>query len=686
MTATSESQLYSNILRDIVRKSKIQISDLKPSEWTERHRVLTSDVSRFPGPFSYQHTPYCREIVDRLSQYDPAIVIVIMKGAQIGMSTGFIESGIGWIISENPGPILFLTGHSELSESAMQKKIDQMIESCGIRNLIRPNVIKKKNQRTGDTSKGKEFPGGYLMAGTASNHKMLRQTSAKYGFFDDYESVKKSSSQSGDTKSLLKARFASYRDVKKECYISTPEVKQTSNIEPLFLDGDQRRFFVPCPCCGHQIVLYWEVKSNNPKFKDDKAGMTWELDDTGRIVPDSVKYKCQECGDTFDDSHKGEMLASGEWISTAEPKYPGYYSYHISSLYAPPGHDRWIDYVQQYLEANPPGGKRNEAKHQAFVNLILGETYQVSSVLPESKTIMKNSREYKIGTVPEWISTKDGNGRIVMLTCAVDLNGLETDARLDYEVVAWSENTSSYSIKHGSIGTFIPGEGKIREEDRVQRVKWTYEHKKPNSVWPELEKVLRHQYETDTGRRMKILITGVDTGHYTNHATAFIEKTNSRLVIGVKGDKEGKYRKFGIDQPLFKASREKYGLYLLDVNHIKDELAEMMELKWSPGESQPPGFMNYPMPGPDPFNPPNTLYTFKDFFSHYESEHRVDDYKNDELQGQKWEKKNSSVQNHAWDLRVYNFVLKDIWASKVLSETPMRKGSWADFVTWILKK
>jgi len=39
------------------------------------------------------------------------------------------------------------------------------------------------------------------------------------------------------------------------------------------------------------------------------------------------------------------------------------------------------------------------------------------------------------------------------------MNGTEQDARMDYEVVAWSESGATYSIKHGSIGTFIPREG-----------------------------------------------------------------------------------------------------------------------------------------------------------------------------------------------------------------------------------
>ena len=49
-------------------------------------------------------------------------------------------------------------------EEATLVSIDA-IESAGIRHLIRPNVIKPKNQKTGDTDKYKEFAGGRIYAG-----------------------------------------------------------------------------------------------------------------------------------------------------------------------------------------------------------------------------------------------------------------------------------------------------------------------------------------------------------------------------------------------------------------------------------------------------------------------------------------------------------------------------------------
>jgi phage terminase large subunit GpA-like protein len=379
-----------------------------------------------------------------------------MKGAQIGFSTGVIEGGIGWIISENPGNILFLTGHADLSEEAMNSKVDQMIDSCGLRPLIRPNVIRTRNQRTGDTSKSKEFPGGSLTAGGASNHKLLRQRSVRYGFIDDFEAAKSSSKESGSTTRMIEQRFAAYADKMKLFYISTPETKNSSNIEPVYLKGDQRKFHIPCPCCGEFIPLEWRIESEQDP--NEVAGITWQLDKKGDLIEDSVGYVCQKCGGFFDDTKKYDLNLLGEWKATAKPSMEGYYSYHISALYAPPGMFDWKHYVRQYMEAYPSEGMQKESLQQTFVNLCLGETFSPAGDAPKANDLQKNIRPYQIGVLPEKLSMKDGNGKIVLLTCACDLNGVEDDARLDYEILAWTETGSSYSIDQGSIGTFIPRE------------------------------------------------------------------------------------------------------------------------------------------------------------------------------------------------------------------------------------
>jgi len=663
----NNNTLLENQILELLDGAFFSFSDIKPSIWAEQNRIMTSDVSPFPGKFSYDKVPYLREIVDCASPFHPAKRIAVMKGAQLGFSTGVIEAAIGWIISQSPGNILFLTGHADLAEEAMNGKIDQMIDSCGLRPLIRPNVLRARNMRTGDTNKSKEFPGGSLVSGSAGNHKLLRQRSVKYGFIDDFDAAKRSSSESGSTTKMIEQRFAAYGDKMKLYYISTPEKKSVSNIEPVYLLGDQRKYMIPCPCCGEFINLEWEIDVD-----DNKAGITWSLDANGNLKDNMIGYICQKCAGFFTDSAKYEFNINGFWEPTANPSQPGYYSYHLSSLYAPVGMFDWNHYVRQYIEANPPGKDRSESLQQTFVNLCLGQTYEEQKKSPKANTLQMNIRNYDIGKIPEKLSLKDGNGKIVLITCAADLNGVEDDARLDWEIWAWSETGASYAIDQGSIGTFVPRENsKTIKEDRER---WNYYHSKHNSVWTFFDSILEQTLETDTGRRMRIMITGIDTGHYTERAYEYMDKTNN-FVIGLKGERDGKARAFGVDTRKFRPAKERNNLFILEVNQLKDELATAIELKWDSGNDiyQSYGFMNFPLPG-------SGKYLFQNYFSHYEAEHRVIETKGGEGVAARWVKKNFSVQNHFWDVRVYNMALRDIFVYNITKENGIQNGAWADYI------
>lgn len=666
---------YTEHIAEIINSGKFLLSTEKPSDWNERNRIMTSDVSPWPGKFSYDKSPYLREIVDCLAPDHPARIIAVMKGAQIGFSTGVIEAGIGWIIAQNPGNILFLTGHSELSEEAMSQKIDQMIDSCGLRVLIKPSILKKKNSRTGDTTKRKEFPGGSLVAGGAGNHKLLRQRSVRYGFIDDFDAAKSSSKESGSTTKMIEQRFAAYYDKMKLAYISTPELKQNSNIEPVYLAGDQRKFHIPCPCCGEYIPLEWSCDLDGKE--NEKAGITWQLDSNNDLISESVGYICQKCGGFFTEANKFDLNLAGEWRPTAKPSEMGYYSYHLSSLYAPAGMYDWEHYVRQYIEAHPPGEKPREHLQKTFVNLCLGQTFEATGESPKANDLQKNIRNYEINLVPEKISIADGNGKIVLLTCACDLNGKLDDARLDYEIVAWSENKSTYSITHGSIGTFIPNES--GKKNKQERERWSYEHHRANNVWKEFTEILSRVYMTDTGRKMKIFISGVDTGYCEKEAFEFIDKSNL-YCVGLKGDKENKYIPFGANIPNFTPGRSRPNLYLLQVNQIKDDLADLISLKWDDGnDEQPSGFMNFPTPA-------EGKYLFKNFFSHFESEFRDIESKDGESVAARWKKKNAIVQNHHWDVRIYNMALTDILLGNVFKELKIKSGTWKDYCDMVLGK
>ena len=151
------------------------------------------------------------------------------------------------------------------------------------------------------------------------------------------------------------------------------------------------------------------------------------------------------------------------------------------------------------------------------------------------------------------------------------------------------------------------------------------------------------------------------------------------LVCGLKGDPTNRVRKLVSDTATFKRSKEKTGLYLLESNMLKDDLADYMDLRWNNSLSQPNGFMNFPIPS-------EGKYTTKGYFIQYEGEHRIPELNVDGSEiGYKWAKKNSTSPNHFWDCRYYNMALKDIMVDIVCKENKIKQPTWAAYCDLIKK-
>lgn len=659
---------YQDTFVEILDSAVFQISTMKPSEWAEKHRWLTSDVSNIAGLYSYKNAPYIREMADFFAADHPGRKGACMKGGQLGGSTGIFQNVIGWIIAESPCPVVYLAGHEGVFSGAVAK-VDLMIDNSGLRGKIRPTAKKKRNSKSGDTDYLKEFAGGSLRM-DITNHKSIRDWTVKIGLFDDYDSMVGDSKQSGSTQALLEQRGSTYKDTMKFFWNSTPELKETSNIYKVYLQGDQRKLNIPCPCCNEFIVLHWSIKSEIP---GETAGITWKLDDSGDLLAGSVGYVCQKCGGFFNDWQKTEVLQVGVWVPTVKPAEPGFYSWHLPSLYAPVYMFGWVEYVRQYLRANPPGGVRDEKLHQTFVNLVLAEPYEKETVVVSSLQIQGNRRPYKVGVVPEALSVSDGNGRIVFLTLSADVNGKIDDARLDYEVVAWPEGGQAYAITHGSIGTFVPKEG-IPDPNRV---KMSYRHDVSNSVWPIFDKILDNVFQSDNGNQHRIGFSVIDCGYLDRYVSSYVNKVGqNRWIVMVKGTPESNYISIENRRKFFAKSQNIKNLFLVESNLVKDVVTSQMALEWDwkNGEAQTSGFMNYPEIGAD------GKFSRENYFSHFEAEEKI--FYNGKFT---WKKKHDHLQNHLFDCRCYNEVARDIFVMKILESFKMQPLDWASFVVLLRK-
>ncbi len=401
-----------------------------------------------------------------------------------------------------------------------------------------------------------------------------------------------------------------------------------------------------------------------PHKVDEKemAGLTWKLDKAGRVEFSSVGYVCQLCAAYFKDSNKYDLLLSGIWIPTKEMDEIHHYGFEINGLYAPHGMTSWFTLASKHTILAPPDKPRDEKGWQTFINDDIGELYDPPVESPKATDLMKKCRNYTVGVIPEAVSEVDGNGSILLLVATFDCNGTQNDCRIDCQLKAVSRRGATYSVWKGSFGTFIPHQS-AEQKARDTREKWTYERHRENSVWRLVDEFLDTPWKTDTGRMMKIAISGMDVGNdYKNTVYDYLDSTKFSMYA-LMGDKENDLVRVQQNIPVFKLATSRHNLFMVNVNAIKDEVANRMKLPWDikNDESQPHEFMNFPQ------------YDYEGFFSHYESESRRENKKG--YFG--WQKKGPTQQNHFWDTEVYFYATKEIYLWQLF-----KKGLKEEVFTW----
>jgi len=671
------------MLKDIIAKNirrvqsniyNFSMKTLPPSEWAEKNLILSSE-SKFSGLFSYNKSPYTKEPVDNMRPNSGVEITAVMKCSQDGFTQGVVIPSMVYHVAESPTNVMFLSSSDKMVQNTIRGRFDTIMESSGLSNLLKTSSVKKANQRTGDTDFKKEYTGGTMINATY-NASNLRFHSVEVVICDEYDDAPKTDKKEGSIFDLIIARTKSYADTRRLCFISSPTTKGISNIEHVYNLGDKREWNWKCPHCKTFIPIFWRVEREDGTF----GGIKWELDDKNVLIESSVHYECQNCKGKIQYKDRYKLNLSGVWIPTCEPKRKRCRSYRHNAITNPPGFESWVDLVNQWLEACPKNEAIDIDALKVFTNTQLGELWEDRGTTPKATSLMSNIGSYEIGKVPDKTCEEDGNGKIALISLSCDLGGImdkennHEDVRLDWEIVAHTSNGQTYSIKHGSIGTFKRARQKNKKDlkNESDRVMWTYNHGLPNSVWPVLKEIIYDSLEGESGLYYDIDITLVDTGHFTKLAYNFVASIKDRLVLGVKGDTVEKPRATDKNSPIISHSRENKGLlYILDVNMLKDQVANNMSLVSGTDGTQPNGFMNFPQPA-------EGMYGLKNYFSHYEAEHRVPLQKNGVEVGFSWKKKRE--ENHFFDVAVYNLAAREIYIADIKLHNPKNRDlSWNTF-------
>lgn len=568
----------------------IELCDLIPtkrpspliSDWVQGRRVLPTSTP-FPGPWDNARTPYLVEPMDNLGPFSGVTETYVMKGAQIGATAGLIENPIAYYMAENPAEQLLISATDDSLERWGTKRLEPVIDSCDLRGLIgmQSQAGGAKSRRTGDKTYCKTYPGGALDMASAQSAASLRSDSKRIVYMDEVDGAPPQlRTGEGFFVDVAEARTNAWGQRKRIIALSTPTKAGVSEIHRLYLSGDQRKYYVPCPHCGEMQVL---------RFGDAATpyGIKTSEDARGNLV---VFYQCEKgCAPIFE-HHKTAMLKWGQWRPTATPNAPNIRSYHISSLYSPAGMLSWLELYRKYLKA-----QRSPDGMTSFENLYLGEVAQERGARPPVEKVIELRGLYPTGEVPQGV---------LFLTMAVDVQrGSSRDAknpaRLELEVVGHGFGYRTWSIDYRVFKGAV---------DDVNKGAWLALKK-----WAEESGSIA--YRRADGTKFQPGLIFIDAGDGPNSSIVYefcagwkntfpskgFEALKKAKSDGPEGDLDAagpaafkKYRPTKIT--------DETTLWTISTVHYKSLIYANLQKRRSEGStSTPPGYMEFPSDYPDAY-------------------------------------------------------------------------------------
>ena len=479
-------------------------------EWCEANITLSPATSAISGPYRVKQTPYLRGFFDAVD--DPTIrKVVLMKGSQLGMSQCAINI-VAFHIAHKPGPMMLIQPTLRMASDFSKDRLIPLLKDT-------PATRSKCDfsHLGGTSSLHIVFNGGTCAIAGANSPASLASKPAAIAIVDEVDRAPISIKKEGNPISLVARRLATYKNY-KFILISTPTVKNFSNIEQEYKSSDQRRYFIPCPHCDHKQTLEWD----NVKWTEGK--------------PKSARYYCRECGAGWTDIQRWKSIDKGDWIATAP--YNGTAGFQISEL-----NSKFValsKMVQEYEEAKAGG----EETYRVWVNTCLGLPYSNDAEPVTIDDLLARKEDFNTASIPN-------NCRYMVATADVQ------DNRIEALVTAFGPDQEQYLIKHSVF----------------------YGSPDDPLVFEEFVKLYDDTYYKQDGSILKPAVALIDSrGHFTGAILHFAnEQMRKRKKIfpiaGITGDKTALFARTPKTSDTYKGMK----YYTVGVNTARDMIFERLK-------------------------------------------------------------------------------------------------------------
>lgn len=387
-------------------------------EWAESSVELSERITEQAGPYSTRLYPYVPEILESIRESSVRRVSLCM-GSQTAKTTSLYVM-LGYTIDQRPRPILWVFPNAHLCKTFSS---DRWLPFCR-----ESKALTKHLPRYGDgtidldrfTLFKQEFSRCTMNLVGAGSQANIRSFPISVLVLDEIDVIPEATRR--ECLDRIKGR-ADYKILQS----STP-ISEHGGIWQEFMEGDRRRFYMPCPHCGEKILFRWKDESGDFNLKWDesaKVNGTWNLP----LVEDSAFYRCEDCGEAIKDEHKMAMMRAGQWVAMGEASERGHRSYHLNSFYSPTISFGRI--AVEFLKAKTTvDGLRN------FTNGWLAEPWVRDTEFVDPSHFRSLEREYERGEI---------KGRFRILGVDVQRNYFVWIVR------GFDEDGTSYLIDNGTF-------------------------------------------------------------------------------------------------------------------------------------------------------------------------------------------------------------------------------------------
>lgn len=493
-----------------------------------------------------------------------------MKSSRVGY-TKIINIACGYHIHHDPCPIMIVQPTIEDGQGYSKDEIAPMIRDVPVLNGL---VSESKSRDSNNTILKKNFPAGQLLIVGANSARGFRRVSIRILIFDEPDGYPPTAGDEGDQIKLGERRTEYYWN-RKIIMGSTPTIKGFSRIEKAYEKSDKRKYYVPCPYCKHKQVLVFA-----------------NIDFSKKGTESNPVYICKKCSKGITYDYHRWMIENGSW--RASRPFKGHAGFHIWAAYSYAPNATWAKIVEEFLAAKHSG---DQEELKVVVNTIFGETWTEPGESADYIKIKERAEDYGI------ILPMDSG----LVTCAVDVQ----DDRFEVLTKAWGRDEESWNIE------------KVNFYGDPTRL----------DIWDTLDNFLCKTYEHESGARLRISATVIDTGYKTNEVYGFVKPRESRGVFAIKGSSQA--GKPIVSRPS-KRNKGKVNLFQAGVFSGKDMLMSRLKIT-EPG----PRYIHNPIRFPS------------EFFEQYAAEKKENAIKNGRLV-QKWVP--VMARNETIDLEVYNIV------------------------------